>query len=169
MCARYRDGKKLATRRPATVGPLRRLWPQVLRFLPIPRMSARRIAVSALFVAVAAALFIVGDEWDSAPGGLFVPFLAVHLVYGAILGTFWAVPVAALVPLAIAPTPWDGYDTELWVQAAFAEAFYGMPFVFVGGISAYRAGRRWPRRGRARSHPYQANSSGPSRRRWYPR
>ena len=98
-------------------------------------MSARRIAVSAVFVAVATAIFIVGDEWDSAPGGLFVPWLAVHLAYGAIVASFWAVPVAALVPLAIAPTPWDGYDTELWVQAAFAEGFYGMPFVFIGVIA----------------------------------
>jgi hypothetical protein len=96
-------------------------------------MLARAI-VSAIFVAAAAGIFVVGDEWDAAPGGLFLVWLGVHLAYGAVLATFRALPVALLVPLAVAPLPWDGYDTELWVQAAFAEIFYGIPFVFIGVV-----------------------------------
>lgn len=98
-------------------------------------MSAFRVTCSAAFVAVASAVFIVGDEWDGAPGGLFVVWLAVHLAYGAALATFWTLPVALLVPAAIAPLPWDGEDTALWVQAAFAEGFYGAPFVFIGVVA----------------------------------
>jgi hypothetical protein len=98
------------------------------------RPGALSAALSLVFVVAAAAIFIVGDEWDSAPGALFLVWLGVHLAYGAIVASFWALPVALLVPLAIAPTPWDGYDTELWMQAAFAEIFYGIPFVFIGVI-----------------------------------
>ncbi len=97
-------------------------------------MNIRTISVSVAFVAAATAIFIVGDEWDDAPGALFLVWLAVHLAYGAIVGEFWALPVALLVPVAIAPTPWDGTDTALWVQAAFAEIFYGIPFIFIGVI-----------------------------------
>ena len=99
--------------------------------------------VSTAFVAAAAGIFVVGDEWDSAPSGLFLVWLGVHVVYGALLASFWALPVALLVPVAIAPLPWDGDDTALWAQAAFAELFYGIPFVFIGvvGRRLWRARR----------------------------
>ena len=102
-----------------------------------------RATVSVLFVAAAAAIFVVGDEWDSGPAALFLVWLGVHVAYGAVLATFWALPIALLVPLVIAPLPWDGNDTELWVQAAFAELFYGVPFVFIGviGVRLWRARR----------------------------
>ena len=93
-----------------------------------------RATVSVLFVAAAAAIFVVGDEWDSGPAGLFLVWLGVHVLYGALFASFWALPVTLVVPLVIAPLPWDGKDTELWVQAAFAELFYGIPFVFIGVV-----------------------------------
>jgi hypothetical protein len=93
-----------------------------------------RWVVSMIFVVAAAGIFVVGDEWDSGPAGLFLVWLAVHVVYGALLPTFWTLPVTLVVPLVIAPLPWDGDDTQLWVQALFAEAFYGIPFVFIGVI-----------------------------------
>ena len=108
-------------------------------------MSASTIAVSAAFVAAAAAIFVLGDEWESAPGALFLAWLAVHLGFGLALASFWALPVALLVPAAIAPMPWDGYDTALWVQAAFAEGFYGLPFVFMGVIARRLWQARSPR------------------------
>ena len=106
-------------------------------------MLARAI-VPAIFVAAAAGIFVVGDEWDGAPAGLFLVWLAVHLAYGAVVATFWALPVALLVPLVVAPLPWDGDDTELWIQVAFAEVFYGIPFVFIGviGRRLWQARRR---------------------------
>jgi hypothetical protein len=93
-----------------------------------------RVLVSLAFVAASAAIFVVNDEWEDAPGWLFLAWLVLHAAYGAALASFWALPVALLVPVAIAPLPWDGGDTELWVQAAFAEGFYGLPFVFIGVI-----------------------------------
>ena len=97
-------------------------------------MRIRSIIASVAFVGAAAAIYIAGDEWDSAPGALFLVWLGVHLAYGAAVASFWALPVALLVPIVIAPTPWDGTETELWVQAAFTEIFYGIPFVFIGVV-----------------------------------
>jgi hypothetical protein len=93
-----------------------------------------RVLVSLAFVAASTAIFVVNDEWEDAPGWLFLVWLVLHTAYGAALASFWALPVTLLVPVAIAPLPWDGEDTELWVQAAFAEGFYGLPFVFIGVI-----------------------------------
>ena len=115
-------------------------------------MAARFAIASLAFVAAAAAIFVLGGEWESAPGSLFVAWLAVHFAYGALVPSFSALPTALLVPVVIAPTPWEGDDeTALWVQAAFAEVFYGIPFVFIGVI----ARRLWQaRRPRELSRPH---------------
>jgi hypothetical protein len=97
-------------------------------------VRAFSITVSAVFVAVSAALFMIGSEWESGPDGLFLLWLGVHLAYGAVLAAFWTLPVALLVPVVVAPLPWDGGETAYWVQALFVEAFYGVPFVFIGVI-----------------------------------
>lgn len=98
-------------------------------------MRALPLTLSAAFVAVAAGIFVLGSEWDDGPAGLFVVWLAAHLAYGAAVATFRALPVTLLVPLAIAPLPWQsGEETAYWTQAAFAELFYGIPFVFIGVV-----------------------------------
>ena len=35
-------------------------------------------------------------------------------------------------PLFVAMFAADGYDTALWLESAFVEAFYGVPFAFMG-------------------------------------
>jgi hypothetical protein len=88
--------------------------------------------VSAAFAASAAALFVLGDERDgSLP--FFLAWVAVHVLYGLAAGSFWALLIVVTCPpLFVATSSGNGDDTPLWLQAAFVEAFYGVPFAFVG-------------------------------------
>jgi hypothetical protein len=99
-----------------------------------PRARARvtDVAVAAAFAASAAALFVLGDE----RGGswpFFLAWLAVHVLYGLAAGSFWALLIVVTCPpLFAATSSGNGDDTPLWLQAAFVEAFYGVPFAFMG-------------------------------------
>jgi hypothetical protein len=107
--------------------------------------------VAGAFAASTAALFVLGDERDgSLP--FFLAWLAVHVLFGIVSGSFWALPiVVACPPLFVATASGSGDDTPLWLQAAFVEAFYGIPFAFMGIV-----GRRlW----QARRPPRQEESS----------
>jgi type IV secretory pathway protease TraF len=99
---------------------------------PRARARAAEVAVAAVFAASAAAIFVAGDERNgSLP--LFLGWLAVHVLYGIVSGSFWAlVIVLTCPPLFVAMFAADGYDTELWLESAFIEAFYGVPFAFMG-------------------------------------
>jgi hypothetical protein len=99
---------------------------------PRARDRAAEVAVAAVFAASAAAIFVAGDERNgSLP--LFLGWLAVHVLYGIVSGSFWAlVIVLTCPPLFVAMFAADGYDTELWLESAFIEAFYGVPFAFMG-------------------------------------
>ena len=99
-----------------------------------PRARARvtDVAVAAAFAASAAALFVLGDERDgSLP--FFLAWLAVHLLYGIVSGSFWALLIVVTCPpLFVATSSGNGDDTPLWLQSAFVQAFYGVPFAFMG-------------------------------------
>jgi hypothetical protein len=99
---------------------------------PWSRARVTDVAVAAAFAASAAALFVHGDERNgSLP--FFLAWLAVHVLYGIVAGSFWALPiVVACPPLFVATSSGSGDDTPLWLQAAFVEAFYGVPFAFMG-------------------------------------
>ena len=102
---------------------------------PRARARAADLAIAAAFAASAAALFVQGDERN---GSLtfFLAWLAIHVLYGIVSGSFWAlVIVLACPPLFVAMFAADGYDTALWLQSAFVEAFYGVPFAFVGVLA----------------------------------
>jgi hypothetical protein len=88
--------------------------------------------VAAAFAASAAALFVLGDERDgSLP--FFLGWLAVHVFYGIASGSFWALLIVVTCPpLFVATSSGGSDDTPLWLQAAFVEAFYGVPFAFMG-------------------------------------
>ena len=88
--------------------------------------------MAATFAVAAAALFVLGDERDgSLP--LFLAWLAIHVLYGLAAGSFWALLIVVTCPpLFVATTSGTGDDTPLWLQAAFVEIFYGVPFAFVG-------------------------------------
>jgi hypothetical protein len=88
--------------------------------------------VAAAFAASAAALFVLGDERNgSLP--FFLAWLAGHVLYGVVAGTVWARPIVVICPpLFVATSSGSGDDTPLWLQAAFVEAFYGVPFAFMG-------------------------------------
>ena len=119
---------------------------------PWSRSRAADVAVAAAFAASAAAFFVLGDERDgSLP--FFLAWLAVHVLYGTVSGSFWALLiVVACPPLFVATTSGNGDDTPLWLQAAFVEAFYGVPFAFLGVV-----GRRvW----RIRRQPELSTESG---------
>src|SRR5687768_13618599 len=77
-------------------------------------------------------MFVEGDERNgSLP--LFLGWLAVHVLYGIVSGSFWAlVIVVSCPPLFVAMFAADGDDGALWLQSAFVEAFYGVPFAFMG-------------------------------------
>ena len=116
------------------------------------RARAANIAVAAAFAASAAALFVLGDERD---GSLtfFLGWLVVHVLYGIASGSFWALlVVVSCPPLFVATTSGDGGETPLWLQAAFVEAFYGIPFAFMGivGRRLWRARRPPALPGRSR-------------------
>jgi hypothetical protein len=99
---------------------------------PWSRARAADVAVAAAFAASAAALFVLGDERDgSLP--FFLAWFAVHVLYGVVSGSFWALLiVVSCPPLFVAASPGNGDDTPLWLQSFFVEAFYGVPFAFVG-------------------------------------
>ena len=99
---------------------------------PRARARATEVAVAAVFAAAAAALFVAGDERNgSLP--IFLGWLAVHVLYGIVSGSFWALLIVLTCPpLFVAMFAADGYDTELWLQSAFVEGFYGVPFAFMG-------------------------------------
>ena len=99
-----------------------------------PRSRARvtDVALAAAFAASAAALFVLGDERNGSLA-LFLAWLAVHVLYGVVSGSFWALLIVVTCPpLFVATTSGNGDDTPLWLQSAFVEVFYGVPFAFVG-------------------------------------
>jgi hypothetical protein len=99
---------------------------------PRARARAADVAVAAAFAASAAALFVLGDERDGALP-FFLAWFAVHVLYGTVSGSFWALLiVVACPPLFVAAGSGNGDDTPLWLQSFFVEAFYGVPFAFVG-------------------------------------
>ena len=104
---------------------------------PRARARAADVAVAAAFAGSAATLFVLGDERDgSLP--FFLAWFAVHVLYGTVSGSFWALLiVVSCPPLFVAASSGNGDDTPLWLQAFFVEAFYGIPFAFVG-ILAHR-------------------------------
>ena len=99
---------------------------------PRSRARAANIAVAAAFAASAAVLFVQGDERNgSLP--FFLGWLAVHVLYGIVSNSFWAFfIVVTCPPLLVATSAGNGDDTPLWLQAFFVEAFYGVPFAFIG-------------------------------------
>ncbi len=99
---------------------------------PRARARAAEVAVSAVFAAAAAAIFVEGEERNgSLP--LFLGWLAVHVLYGIVSGSFWALLIVVTCPpLFVAMFAADGSDTDLWLQSAFVEGFYGVPFAFMG-------------------------------------
>ena len=99
---------------------------------PRSRARAADIAVAAAFAASAATLFVLGDERDGS-WPFFLGWIAVHVLYGIGSGSFWALLiVVSCPPLFVATASGGSDDTPLWVQAAFVEAFYGVPFAFAG-------------------------------------
>ena len=99
---------------------------------PRSRARAADIAVAAAFAAAAATLFVLGDErGGSLP--FFLAWLAVHVLYGIVSGSFWALLIVVTCPpLFVATRSGNGDDTPLWLQAFFVEAFYGVSFAFMG-------------------------------------
>lgn len=98
---------------------------------PWSRARAADVAVAAAFAASAAALF--GED---RPWAVFVAWLAVHVLYGIVSGSLWSlVIVLTCPPLFVAAFKPDGYETPLWVEAAFVGAFYGVPFAFMGVLA----------------------------------
>ena len=99
---------------------------------PRARARATDVAVAAAFAASAAALFVSGEERDgSLP--FFLAWLAVHVAYGVVAGSFWALPIVVTCPpLFVATSSVTADDMPLWLQAFFVEAFYGVPFAFMG-------------------------------------
>lgn len=115
---------------------------------PRARSRVTEIAVAAAFATTAAALFGEDRPWAFVAG-----WLAVHLLYGIVSGSFWALVVALVCPpLLVAGFEPDGHDTALWVQAAFVGAFYGVPLTFIGVV----ARRLWRLRRGAAALPDEA-------------
>lgn len=102
---------------------------------PRARARATDVAVAAAFAALAAALFVLGDERDgSLP--FFLAWFAVHVLYGIVSGSFWALLIVVTCPpLFVATSSGGSDDTPLWLQAAFVETFYGVPFAFIGVLA----------------------------------
>lgn len=102
---------------------------------PRSRARAADIFLAGAFAAAAAALFVEGD----ARGGslpFFLGWLAVHVLYGLVNGSFWALPiVVACPPLFVATASGDGEGDPLWLEALFVEAFYGISFAFIGIVA----------------------------------
>ncbi|HEY8103089.1 MAG TPA: hypothetical protein VIE18_01145 [Gaiellaceae bacterium] len=76
----------------------------------------------------------------------FLAWLALHVLYGLASGSFWAfLIVVTCPPLFVATASGNGDDTPLWLQAAFVEVFYGVPFAFIGIVARrLRQARRRP-------------------------
>jgi len=110
------------------------------------RLRPREVAAGAAFAAAAAALFVLGDErGGSLP--FFLGWLALHVVYGAVTGSFWALAVVVVAPpLLVALTSSNSDDTPLWLQAASVELFYGIPFTFMGVVGSRLWAARRPLR-----------------------
>ncbi len=80
-------------------------------------------------------MFVLGDERDGSLA-FFVAWLAVHVLYGVLAGSFWALLVVlACPPLLVAVAGTNDDDTPLWLQAASVELFYGVPFAFMGVVA----------------------------------
>ena len=102
---------------------------------PRARARAADVAVAAAFAASAAALFVLGDERDGSMP-FFLAWVAVHVLYGIAAGSFWALLIVVTCPpLFVATSSGNGDDTALWLQSAFVEAFYGVPFAFIGVLA----------------------------------
>jgi hypothetical protein len=103
--------------------------------------------VGAVFAATAAALFVLGDERDgSLP--FFLAWFALHVLYGIVTGSFWTLLIVVTCPpLFVAMSSGNGDETPLWLQAVSVEAFYGVPFAFMGIL----ARRIWELRRRPHS------------------
>ena len=94
-----------------------------------------RVAGGAAFAAAAATIFVLGDARD---GSLpyFLLWLAVHVLYGIVSGSFWSLLIVLVCPpLLIAGFRPDGYEMPPWLEAAFIEVFYGLPFAFMGIVA----------------------------------
>ena len=116
---------------------------------PTARARAAAIAVAATFAGAAAWLFLEGDE-RSGSLAFFLPWLAVHVLYGIAAGSFWALAIVVTCPpLFVATSSGNGDDMPLWLQAFFVEAFYGVPFAFMGIL----ARRIWQLHRRPRALP----------------
>ena len=102
---------------------------------PQSRARAADIAVAAAFAASAAAFFVLGDERDgSLP--FFLAWFVVHVLYGIVSGSFWALLIVVTCPPLFAATSTGANgDSPLWLQAIFVEGFYGVPFAFVGIVA----------------------------------
>ena len=103
---------------------------------PRARARATDVAVAAAFAASAATLFVLGDERDgSLP--FFLGWLAVHVLYGIASGSFWALLIVVTCPpLFVATTSTANSDNmPLWLESIFVEAFYGVPFAFMGVLA----------------------------------
>jgi hypothetical protein len=102
---------------------------------PRARARAADVAVAAAFAASAAVLFVMGDERDgSLP--FFLAWAAVHVLYGLLTGSFWALLIVVTCPpLFVATSSGNGDDMPLWLQSFFVEAFYGVPFAFIGVLA----------------------------------
>jgi len=103
---------------------------------PRARARAADVAVAAAFAASAAAFFVLGDERDGSLA-FFLAWLGVHVLYGIVSGSFWALLIVVTCPpLFVATTSAHNSDNmPLWLQAAFVEAFYGVPFAFMGVLA----------------------------------
>lgn len=101
----------------------------------VSRSSVLRVAVGAAFAAAAATIFVLGDARDgSVP--YFLLWLAVHVLYGIVSGSFWSLLIVLVCPpLLIAGFRPGGAETPLWLEAAFIEVFYGLPLAFMGVVT----------------------------------
>ncbi len=102
---------------------------------PRSRARALEVAVAAAFAAAAAALFVLGDDrGGSLP--FFLAWLVVHVLYGIAANSFWALlVVVSCPPLFVASTSTANSDgSPLWLESAFVELFYGVPFAFMGVV-----------------------------------
>lgn len=106
---------------------------------PTSRARAAEIAVAAAFAGAAAWLFVQGDE----RGGsltFFLAWAAIHVLYGAANGSFWALPVVlACPPLFVAAS------SGSWLESTFVELFYGLPAAFMGVVARRLWQARRPR------------------------
>ncbi|CAN5648897.1 hypothetical protein BH18ACT13_BH18ACT13_21320 [soil metagenome] len=109
------------------------------------RLTVRNVVAGVAFAAAAATLFVLGDDSDGALA-FFLAWLALHVVYGAVAGSFWALLVVVVGPPPfVAVVGASGDETPLWLQAAATELFYGVPFAFMGVVARrLREARRPP-------------------------